>query len=63
MQTKYYSRRSAQNPRPKEEAEGQEGQVNTLKNGDKRQEAKDPLYHPEAKAQRGEVGEREAKRR
>ena len=36
---------------------------NTLENREKRQEAKDPLYHPEAKAQRGQADEREAKRR
>ena len=60
---KYYSRRSAQTPRPTEEPRGQEGEVQYPGNHKKRQEAKDPLNHPESKAQRGQAGEREAKRR
>ena len=60
---KYYSRGSAQTPQPTEEPRGQEGQVQHLGNREKRQEAKDPLNHPESKAQRGQAGESEAKRR
>ena len=60
---KYYSRRSAQTPRPTEEPRRQDGQVQHPGNREKRQEAKDPLKHPESKAQRGQAGEREATRR
>ena len=48
---KYYNRRSAQTPRPTEEPRGQEGQVQHSGNREKRQEAKDPLNHPESKVQ------------
>ena len=58
-----YSRWSAQTPRPTEEPRGQEGQVKHPGNHEKRQEAKDPLKHPDSKAQRGQAGEREATRR
>ena len=59
----YYSRRSTQTPRPKEAPRGQEEQVQPPGKPEKWQEAKDSLHHPEAKVQRGQAGEREAKRR
>ena len=53
---KYNSRGSAPTPRPTEEPRGQEGQVVPPGNQEKRQEAKDPLNHPESKAQKGPGG-------
>ena len=50
---KYYSRGSAQTPRPTEEPRGQEGQVQHPGNREKQQKAKDPLNHPEPKLKGG----------